>query len=119
MGRSREETMGLGLTFKVGEDFYANDERFTIARIVDRTSFVVRRQKDGVEFVICESGSREIWPHVFASANPGRGKKYLARIDLDGPETIIFATGENYRKARGLKFKPGRAGRLPSIRLFR
>jgi hypothetical protein len=97
--------MGLGLTFKAGEDFYANDERFTIARIVDRGSFVVRRQKDGAEFVICESGSNEIWPEVFASANPSRGQNHLARIDLDGPPTTIFATGTNYRKAKGLKFK--------------
>jgi hypothetical protein len=94
-----ETQMGLALAFKPGEDFFVNDERFVVERVTSPTAFIVRRDKDGVEFSLSDGHSHEILPQVVAAVNL-RGQGNLARLDLTAPRSVNLATGENYRRAK-------------------
>jgi hypothetical protein len=89
--------VGLTLSLKPGDDFYADHERFIVMKVASPTNFTIRRARDGVEFDLLEEGrEREIAQNVMAAVNRKRHGT-LVRIHLTAPKAVKLQTGERYR----------------------
>jgi len=92
--------MGLGLSFRKGEDFYINDERFFVSEIRSPTAFCIVREKDGQAFWLAEGQAAELAPALRVSVGD-RGQFHLARVSFDAPREVLITEGDKYRRNGG------------------
>jgi hypothetical protein len=88
--------VALGLTFRVGEDFFLNHERYELESIVSFSECVIVRTKDEKKFRLFDDRAVEVYPEVRLSLGVN-GQNHLSRITLEAPKSVEILTGRNYR----------------------
>lgn len=98
--------MALVLSLREGQDFFVEDERFIVTKIMSGARFVLQKYqesklgrtlvKNRVNFDITDQCSSEISDGVFVSA--GSGAQFgTVRVAIEAPRELLILRGDKKR----------------------